>query len=114
MFPVRILITGGSGFLGQYLNIELSESHEILTLYYKRTGNCGDYNSTSVNLNDLKKLEEFFSSFEPECVIHTAAVTSQEEINAAGSKYVYATNVTSRKKRKLSKNRFTPDPAVRC
>ena len=94
---MRVLITGGSGFLGQYLNIELSKSHEIFTIYYKRKGNCEDYNSASFDLNDHKKIEEVFSSFRPDCVVHTAAITSHEEIEDAGSKYVYATNVTATK-----------------
>ncbi len=95
---MKILITGGSGFLGQYLNSELSKSNEILTLFHKRRGNCGNYNSASVDVNDFNKLEGIFSSFKPDCVVHTAAVTLQEEIFASGSKYVYATNVTSAKK----------------
>lgn len=90
---MKILITGGSGFLGQYLNIELSKSHEILTVYNKRKANCGKFNSVSADLNNRKLLEEIISSFKPDCVVHTAAVTSQNEIDTAGSKYVFSTNV---------------------
>jgi NAD dependent epimerase/dehydratase family enzyme len=36
---MRILITGGGGLLGQYLNTELSADNEILTLYHQNAGN---------------------------------------------------------------------------
>ncbi len=36
----KFLLTGGSGLLGQYLNIEAAKENEILSVYNKNIGNC--------------------------------------------------------------------------
>jgi dTDP-4-dehydrorhamnose reductase len=92
---MRILITGGSGLLGQYLNIELSNKHSILTLFNKNVRNCIDYNSTRVDINDNIKMSEIFNSFEPEAVIHTAAVSNRPLTSHVDAKYIYDTNVNA-------------------
>ncbi len=43
---MKILITGGSGLLGQYLNLAISANHHILTFYHSNIGNCADFNSS--------------------------------------------------------------------
>ena len=67
---MKILITGGSGLLGQYLNIDLRKNHEILTQYNANIGNCGNYNSIQLKLTNLEKLENVFRDFKPEFVVH--------------------------------------------
>ncbi len=73
---MKILITGGSGLLGQYLNLFLSKKHEILTLYNSNTGNCQQFNSRNIDLRDEIGLKKIFSEFQPKLVIHSAAITS--------------------------------------
>ena len=56
---MKILITGGSGLLGQYLNVILSQNHNILTLYHSNVGNCENFNSTKI---DLTRSDSTFKS----------------------------------------------------
>ena len=94
---MKIFITGGSGLIGQYLNVELSKSHEILTQYYKHIGNCGDYNSVHFAINDYEALESSFKSFKPEIVIHTAAISNAERADQLPADEVYDVNVNATK-----------------
>ena len=72
---MKILITGGSGLLGQYLNLYLSKEHNILTLYHSNVGNCKDYNFLKVDICDYNAVLNTFSNFRPDIVIHTAAIS---------------------------------------
>jgi len=95
---MKIFITGVSGTLGQYLNIELSKGHELLTQYNSNIGNCNNYNSVKMSINDYGKLAEIFSSFKPDVVIHTAAVSNAEKADKITPQTVYDINVNSTKK----------------
>ena len=75
---MKILITGGSGLLGQYLNVKLSGDNEILSLYNKNPGNCKNYASKEIDLSNKEKLDEIFITFNPDVVIHTAAISRPE------------------------------------
>ncbi|NWF89467.1 MAG: SDR family oxidoreductase [Ignavibacteriaceae bacterium] len=92
---MKILITGGSGLLGQYLNLELSKYHEILTLYNHLQRNCKDFNSLQVDICNIENLSQIFSSFTPNVVVHTAAVSTPQRADAVPTKTVYKTNVTA-------------------
>ncbi|HSD63757.1 MAG TPA: NAD(P)-dependent oxidoreductase [Ignavibacteriaceae bacterium] len=90
---MKILITGGSGLLGQYLNIELAKNNSILTIFNKNIRNCKDYNSIKLDINDRVKLEEVFGSINPRIVIHTAAISNPQIASHIDPKLVYSTNV---------------------
>lgn len=92
---MKILLTGGSGLLGQYLNIALSKNNELLTLYNSNEGNCKNYNSVKIRLTDNKKLNETFSSFNPDVVIHTAAISRPELCDELPKEFVMDVNVNS-------------------
>lgn len=92
---MKILLTGGSGLLGQYLNIALSKNNELLTLYNSNEGNCKDYNSVKISLTDNKKLEEIFLSFNPDVVVHTAAISRPELCDELPIEFVLDINVNS-------------------
>lgn len=92
---MKILITGGSGLLGQYLNIILSESDSILTLYNSNAGNCKLYNSEKVDLKDNKKLKDIFILFKPDIVVHTAAISRPELCDSLPREFVFDINVRS-------------------
>lgn len=92
---MKILITGGSGLLGQYLNKSLSDEHEILSLYNANKGNCDVYNSARGNINVEKFLRELFESFRPEIVIHTAAITNPILTAQGNVMDYYSTNVSA-------------------
>ncbi|MCI0474256.1 MAG: NAD(P)-dependent oxidoreductase, partial [Ignavibacteria bacterium] len=90
---MRILITGGSGLLGQYLNVELSKKNEILTLYNSNKGNCGRYNSLKCNLRYEGKVSDIFARFRPDAVVHTACYSRPEICAKLPKEDVYAVNV---------------------
>ncbi|GBD87573.1 dTDP-4-dehydrorhamnose reductase [bacterium BMS3Abin03] len=93
----KILITGGSGLLGQYLNIEAAKKNKILTLYGNHVGNCREFKNTKVNITNSGLMKEIFSSFEPDVVIHTAAITNPVPLPGQNPKDVYNVNVNATK-----------------
>ncbi len=94
---MKILITGGSGLLGQYLNVVLSNNHKILTLYNTNLGNCGYFNTQKINLLDHKQLCNIFNNFNPDIVIHTAAISHPILPKGVSSKDVFDINVATTK-----------------
>ncbi|HMS64437.1 MAG TPA: NAD(P)-dependent oxidoreductase [Ignavibacteria bacterium] len=90
---MKILITGGSGLLGQYLNCELYTDNEILTLYNENEGNCREFNSLKSDLSDIINLEKIFSEFKPDVVIHSAAISRPEQCDALPEEYVRNVNI---------------------
>lgn len=94
---MKVLITGGSGLLGQYLNGILSKKFEILSLYLNNSNNCNKYNSKKVDIRDYQQLNDIFSFFKPNVVIHTAAYSKPEITEKLPYESVYKTNVESTK-----------------
>ncbi|MBI5404423.1 MAG: SDR family oxidoreductase [Ignavibacteriae bacterium] len=94
---MKILITGGSGLLGQYLNIFLSKENEILTLYRNNPGNCINYNSLCQDITGFKGMSELFSSFRPDAVVHCAGFTRPEACSEENKEEVIFTNVEATK-----------------
>lgn len=94
---MKVLITGGSGLLGQYLNIELSKENEILTLYNLHTGNCNKFNSVKINITEFEKIKGVIKGFKPNIIIHTAAVSTPQLSENLSTKVVYQTNVNATK-----------------
>jgi len=94
---MKILITGGSGLLGQYLNIELSRQHQILTLYNSNFGNCKDFNSAKLDITNKSSLQNVFYDYNPNAVIHTAAISNPILPDNISPKDVYKINVEATK-----------------
>jgi dTDP-4-dehydrorhamnose reductase len=94
---MKILITGGSGLLGQYLNSSLSSKHNILTLYYSNVGNCKNYNSLKINVCNYNSILTAFKDFRPDAVIHAATMSHPILPAGISSKDVYELNVNSTK-----------------
>jgi dTDP-4-dehydrorhamnose reductase len=94
---MKILITGGSGLLGQYLNIFLSKDNDILTLYKNNVGNCKDYSSAKLDITDFKGMSEIFESLKPDAVVHCAGFTRPEACSDENKEEVILTNVKSTK-----------------
>ena len=92
---MKILITGGSGTLGQYLNLELNGKHDILTQFNSNLGNCGSFNSVNLSIENYSKLEKVFLSFKPDVVIHTASVSNAEKADRLAADMVYDINVNA-------------------
>lgn len=94
---MKVLITGGSGLLGQFLNIEISKKHEILTVFNSNYENCKDFNSQKLDLTNFNSLENLFNDYKPELVIHTAAYSNSQKAINRNSKEIYKLNVTTTK-----------------
>ncbi|MEE9450509.1 MAG: sugar nucleotide-binding protein [Ignavibacteriaceae bacterium] len=93
----KILITGGSGLLGQYINIEAAKFFELLTMFNSNVGNCDKFNTVNANIKNFDSVKELFTSFKPDIVIHTAAITNPVPRPGQSSKEIYATNVNATK-----------------
>jgi len=93
MKKLRIFITGGSGLLGQYLNIILSKKHNILTQYNTKSVNCLQYSSVQANITDYNKIEALLNEFKPDIIIHAAAISSMQIAEKLPSKFVFEVNV---------------------
>lgn len=92
---MKLLITGGSGLLGQYLNVKLSGDNEILSLYNKNPGNCKNYASMEIDLINKERLDEIFIAFKPDVVIHTAAISRPELCDSLPPEYVTEININA-------------------
>ena len=90
---MKVLLTGGSGLLGQYLNTVISGDKELLSLYFENTGNCHKYDSIRFDIRDKGKLSLLFSNFRPDIVIHTACYSRPEICAKLDRNEVYRLNV---------------------
>ncbi len=75
---MRILITGGAGFIGSHIQDALiAAGHEVAILDSLRSGNTSNLHPKSVfhqvDIRDTQKVPEIFKSFIPEAVFHLAA-----------------------------------------
>jgi UDP-glucose 4-epimerase len=75
---VRILVTGGAGFIGSHVvDAYLSAGHEVAILDNFSTGQVGNVNPAAavhrVDLRDQPEVEKTVSGFRPELVNHHAA-----------------------------------------
>ena len=74
----KILITGGTGFLGKRLAVELAKDYEILlagrnnkqNLLAKKFTNCA---VVPMDVSNIESVRDIFSEFKPDIVIHAAA-----------------------------------------
>ncbi len=91
----KLLITGGSGLLGQYINLRTYEVFDTLTLYNNNQGNCQDFNSAKTDIRNQIEVEKVFKEFQPEFVIHSAALTNPVIPTGKTSKDYFITNVNA-------------------
>lgn len=93
----KILITGGSGLLGQYLNLAASKKFIIHTTHKSNLGNCVQFSSSKIDIRDLIVLGKLFEEFQPEIVIHAAAITNPLTEENQTTKDYFDTNVSATK-----------------
>lgn len=90
---LKVLITGGGGLLGQYINIAVSGRYETLTVYGTNKGNCGDFNNRQADLTNFSELSGIWREFMPDVTIHTAALSRPEICEALSLQEVRKVNV---------------------
>lgn len=93
----KVLITGGSGLLGQYLNISISKKFDFHTTFKNNPGNCKDFPYSSVNIVNENELKNLFEKVKPDVVIHSAAITNPVQRVNQSTKEYFDTNVTASK-----------------
>jgi UDP-glucose 4-epimerase len=85
---LKVLITGGAGFIGHHLALHLSSlGYEVLCLdnlsrsspEVVKTLRSSNIDLIVADVLDINSLELIMSRFKPEVVIHTAALVSVEE-----------------------------------
>lgn len=74
----KLLITGGSGFLGWNLARQASECYEVFFTYGQHPIRVADCQAYHMNLQDRQHIEEVIEEIEPEVIIHTAALANAD------------------------------------
>ena len=93
----KVLITGGSGLLGQYLNLAIKEKFSIFTTFKENPGNCGNFPSSTIDIRNEDKVKILFDKVKPDVVIHSAAITNPVPNENQTAKDYFETNVTATK-----------------
>jgi dTDP-4-dehydrorhamnose reductase len=93
MKKLKVLITGGSGFLGQYINVTLNKDFDILTTFHTNPGNCTEFRSAIIDLRNSNALSSIFKNFKPQIVVHTAAYSTPDICNKIDKNEVINFNV---------------------
>ena len=93
----KVLITGGSGLLGQYLNLAVSKKFNIFTTYRNNPGNCKEFPCSRIDILNENELQIIFQKVKPDVVIHTAAITNPVPKEDQTVKEYFETNVTATK-----------------
>ena len=94
---IKVIITGGGGLLGQYLNLAASGKYDILTIYNSNPGNCLRFNFANTDLRDEDRFNKLFADFKPNIVIHSAAITNPIPKPDQNPKLYYDVNVKAAK-----------------
>ena len=88
--PMKILITGSNGLLGQKLVYALRK-HDDVSLIATARGENRIHEKTgyvyeSLDLTDAQKVKSVIQQYQPDCIIHTAAMTNVDacELDPAG------------------------------
>lgn len=93
----KVLITGGSGLLGQYLNLIISREFNLHTTYKNNPGNCKYFSHTALDVVNETELQKLFENVKPDIVIHLAAITNPVPKANQSAKEYFDTNVTATK-----------------
>jgi len=93
----KILITGGSGLLGQYVNLAAADKFTIRTTYKNNPGNCKIFQNSKLDILNEDELEIIFKENQPDIVIHTAAITNPVPKESQTAKDYFDTNVIGTK-----------------
>lgn len=100
---MKICITGASGMLGYTLATHFAEIHDVLGLYNKHKPISNNGIFVSVDLRNTEKFRNVIKRFNPDIIIHCAAITDVDycEVNKKHAKEI--NEKTTRKVMEISK-----------
>jgi dTDP-4-dehydrorhamnose reductase len=95
MIPQRILITGGSGYLGRVLAAKASCTATVYATYHTQADRIAAGHAVSLPLLEREQVLRCLTTLAPHVILHTAAVnpgkgSSQDmwQTNVEGSRYI--------------------------
>jgi dTDP-4-dehydrorhamnose reductase len=74
----RMLITGGSGFIGGNLALRARSSWDVAATYRATRPNLDSVNWIEMDLTDEKSVQSAVASFRPDVIVHLAAMSDIE------------------------------------
>ncbi len=92
----KLLITGGSGFLGWHLCQIAKQEYSVYSTYFSHHIEIPGINTLSANLTEWNQLKQIFKEIQPTAVIHTAAL-SQPNFCQTHPQESHKINVTASK-----------------
>ena len=95
----KILLTGSTGFFGNYFNTHLKKKNLIYNIINK-SNNKNLKNKFKLNLQNQKKIDYFVKRYSPSIIVHAAAITDVDycekfKISALRSNYISTKNLVN-------------------
>lgn len=91
----KLLITGGSGYLGRHLTVKAAESYDVYTTYQSSPDRIKAGQPLPLDLTDRAAVLRLIDEVRPQAIIHTAACNpgggdeaTMMAVNGTGSGYV--------------------------
>lgn len=75
----RILITGGSGFVGEYLLTHAQKKYETYAIYYNNAIPDNNVHTIKFDLCQLSQIDKLLNDIFPATIIHTAAIANPDQ-----------------------------------
>ncbi len=75
----KILITGGSGFVGGHLLAQAQTSYEVHALYNKNPSQIKNIVTHQFDLSDVSQIRNILDNITPDIIIHTAAIANLDQ-----------------------------------
>ena len=72
----KLLITGASGFLGHTLCTVLASEYELIGTYFRHLPHQEGVKWVCINLLETNKIEELVYDYEPDAILHLAAISN--------------------------------------
>jgi len=93
MLKKKILITGGSGFLGWHLALRFREEYEVSATYHSNPLTIDGVRTIRMDITSEKEVVERIGELKPDVVVHAAANTNVDGCEE-NKESAYAANVT--------------------
>ncbi|MBN2328667.1 MAG: SDR family oxidoreductase [Candidatus Omnitrophica bacterium] len=103
--PKKILITGGSGFLGWHLAVHLSRRHHVAVTYRSRKISIPTCQVFQLDLERPFTIKNCLTRFNPDIIIHAAAMANT---TACKQNFTAARNVNVRGAERLLRSIVNP------